>query len=352
MFEGNDDIDLMDDEYGFDNENDTLTQDNLESPDSQEGGNLDSIDQYSNEPIDNDSLVLEMLKSKGIEDPSRIKFDRGNGEIEEVSWNHLSADDKLNILDTSINTDNGLEADEVQLINAIRSSQLTPAEYLQFLQRSSVESYLDNVQSQYRNYSIDQYTDDELYVMDLINKTQDITEEEALEALEKAKSNEVLFQKQVNAMRNEYRASEEETIQYNKLAQQQQAQYQFNQYAEQIEDAIINFKEFSGCQLNMSNDDMQDLYTFITGYDNAGNSWFGKALRDPQTVVQMAWFALNGEQMVQDMNNYYQREITNVRKESYNRGLSDARKKDNPTITYKPKGKPKFDQTYDDLDDF
>ena len=50
----------------------------------------------------------------------------------------------------------------------------------------------------------------------------------------------------------------------------------------------------------MSNDDMQDLYNFITGVDNAGNSWFGKALQDPDTVVRMAWFELNGEKMLQE----------------------------------------------------
>lgn len=184
--------------------------------------------------------------------------------------------------------------------------------------------------------------------MDLISKSGDITEEEAVEALEKAKSNDKLFTKQMGAIRNEYKRLEEENRQYTQMQQQEYAQSQFNQFAEKIENSIINFKEFSGYDLNMDNNDMQDLYTFIIGTDKAGNNWFSKALNDPDTVVQMAWFILNGEKMIQDMNEYYQKEITNVRKESYNKGLKDAGKKDK--VTYKPK--TKVNRDYDDLDDF
>lgn len=102
----------------------------------------------------------------------------------------------------------------------------------------------------------------------------------------------------MGALRNEYKKVEEENLQYSRLKQQQDALDQFNEFAEKIEDSIINFKEFSGCPLNMDDDDMQDLYNFITGTDNAGNSWFGKALSDPDTVVRMAWFELNGDKMI------------------------------------------------------
>lgn len=294
-------------------------------------------------------FISELLKSRGIEDSTKIKFENDNGEIEEVDWNSLSNEDKLNILNSSEDTSNeDLDDSEIQLINAIRQSNLTPAEYIQYLQRSSVENYLQN--SQQYAYSIDQYSDDELYVMDLINKSEDITEEEALEALETAKANNVLFKKQIDAIRNEYRKAEEESIQYSQLQQQQNAQEQYNQFAEQIENSIINFKEFSGCELNMSDEDMQNLYDFVTGYDKAGNNWFSKALSDPESVVQMAWFYLYGEKMIQDMNDYYQKEITNVRKDSFNKG-KEAAKKGTSKVVYKPKSNNQT--TYeDDLDDF
>lgn len=359
MYEGIDEIDEIDDEYGSQEMNDTKTQDNqVTSPEedtideSIQNNSSDNVS--STEEPNEDPLISELLKSRGIEDPSKIKFENDNGEIEEVDWNTLDTNDKLNILESSVNdVEEGLDASEIELINAIRESQLTPAEYLQYLQRTSIETYIQNAQSQGQIYSVDQYSDDELFVMDLISRSEDITEEEALEALERAKSNEALFKKQIGATRNAYKQAEEESFQYARLKQEQEAQDQFNQFAERIEDSIINFKAFSGGQVNMSNDDMQDLYNFITGVDNAGNSWFGKALQDPDTVVRMAWFELNGEKMLQDITDYYEKEIANVRKESYKKGLAEASKKDKPTVAYKPKDKKtNVTQTYDDLDDF
>jgi hypothetical protein len=32
-------------------------------------------------------------------------------------------------------------------------------------------------------------------------------------------------------------------------------------------------------------------------------------MADPATLVKAAWFTLNGDQMLQDINNYYQQEM-------------------------------------------
>ena len=153
--------------------------------------------------------------------------------------------------------------------------------------------------------------------MDLISRSEEITEEEALEMLERAKSNEALFKKQMSAVRNDYKKAEEESLQYAKLRQEQEAQDQFNQFAEKIEDSILNFKTFAGGDVSMSEDDMQDLYDFITGFDSAGNNWFSKALSDPEAVVQMAWFYLNGEQFISDIDEYFKQALVKKHKEGY-----------------------------------
>ncbi|MGN0967198.1 MAG: hypothetical protein ACI4OP_06425 [Candidatus Coprovivens sp.] len=59
---------------------------------------------------------------------------------------------------------------------------------------------------------------------------------------------------------------------------------------------------------------MQDLYDFITGTDAAGNNYLAKALSDPKILVETAWFTLYGKQMLDDVTNYFQKEITQVRK--------------------------------------
>lgn len=354
MYEGIDEFDEIDEVESQDNptsDSEIVNEDGqIDEPIQENNSITESLDSLPNE----DTFVSELLKSRGIENPEKIKFENEDGQIEEVNWSSLDVKDKINILNSSMERDEeGLDDSEIELINAIRESQLTPAEYLQHLQRTSVETYLQNMQDQGHIYSVDQYSDEELYVMDLISRSEEITEEEAIEALERAKANETLFKKQMGAIRSEYKKAEDESLQYARLKQEQEAQDKFYQFAEKIEDSIINFKEFSGCELNMSNDDMQDLYNFITGYDSAGNNWFGKALNDPETVVQMAWFVLNGEKMIQDINDYYQKEITNVRKESYDKGRKDGAKKDKPTVAYKPKDKStNVTQTYDDLDDF
>lgn len=347
MEEGINGIDLMDDEDDVDIISEET--DNSESISQKEkvDNPIISAQLVSSSP---DDFIPELLKSRGIEDFTKIKFENENGEIEEVDWNTLDTKDKLNILNSSVtNVEDSLDTSEIELINIIRESQLTPAEYIQYLQRTSVENYIQNEQGKNQVYSIDQYSDEELFVMDLISRSDEITEEEALEALERAKSNETLFKKQMLATRNYYKQAEEESAQYTKLRQEQEAQDQFNQFAEKIENSILNFKSFSNGQISMSNEDMQDLYQFITGFDKAGNSWFGKALQDPDTVVRMAWFELNGEKMLQDITDYYEKEIANVRKESYKKGLAESEKKNKPTVAYKPK--TVVSQTYDDLDD-
>lgn len=336
---GTDDIDFGTEEL--------YEEESIDSPIEQEDELVQ--DEPSNES--EEDLIPMILKSRGIDDPSKIKFENESGGIDEVDWNTLSTQDKLNILDSSsYQPEEGLDDQEIQLLNTIRQSQLTPAEFLQYMQRTSVENYIQNSQNQTPQYSVDNYNDDELFIMDLLSKSDEITDEEAIEALERAKANDSLFKKQVGAIRNEYRSAEQEGLQQAALQQQEYAQNAYNQFSENVENSILNFKELGGCQLNMSEDDMQDIYTFLTGTDNAGVNWFHKALSDTDSAVQMAWFLLYGEKAIQDINDYYQKEIANVRKQSYDKGVKDATTKNSPTITYKPKEKSK--DVYDDLDEF
>lgn len=316
--------------------------------------NISEDDNESNSEINtsnqSDDIITSLLQTKGIEDKSKIKFENDEGETEEVDWDSLDNETKLNILNSSNQNPNNLDNSEIQLINAIRSSALSPEEYIQYIQKNTLNQYLQNNSLNNQIFKVDELSDDELFVTDLIARTG-ITEEEAFNQLDQAKSNQAVFNKQIGAIRSEYQKSEEEAIQYNEFQKQEIAQAQYNQFANQIENEIMNFTEFAGYDLNMNNEDMQELYEFITGFDTAGNSYFGKALNDPGTLIKMAWFALNGEQMIEDINKYYKKEIANVRKESYNKGLQAY--KDKPSVVYKnTKSNKTKSEVYDDLDDF
>lgn len=307
----------------------------------------EEIDQQSTEePAD---LLTSLLQSKGIEDKSKIKFENDEGEIEEKNWEDLSKEEQLNILSTEEDHTPQLDDSEIELLNAIRNSGLTPAEYLNYIANNEVQRYVQNAQEP--SYEIDQYSDDELYLMDLMSKMGDVTEDEAMDALEKAKSNETLYQKQIAAIRNEYKKAEEENRMQAQLEQDQLAQQQYAQFSDQIVDEINGLKDIQGFDLNMSEDDMQTLYDFITQSDAAGNNYFAKALSDPKTLVKTAWLALNGDQMIEDITNYFQKEISSVRKESYKKGVADTQKKMNQ-IDVIFKSSPKNKEYYDDMDSF
>ncbi len=355
---GNDDLDIIEDDYNPSSVNDTTTQDNADStPEEEPQFEEQNIDDHQNIPPNQepqeDDFVLSLLKDRGIEDKSKIKFENEDGQIEEVDWDSLSNEDKLNILNSSTkNPETDLDDSEIELINAIRQSKLSPDEYIQAVQQFGVDNYLKQSQNTSQTYKVDEISDDDLFVLDMLSRTQDVTEEEAFEALDKAKQNESLFKKQIGAMRAEYQKREEEALQFEEHQRQQQAQEQFQRFADSIEASVSNFTELAGGKLDMTEDDMQELYEFITGFDAAGNSYFGKALNDPDVLVRMAWFALNGEQTIRDIEDYYNKEITKAREEGYKKGI--AKVKDNPKVVHKNIQKPNNSKTpemFDDLDD-
>ena len=344
-------IDELDDEQQLDGQKQDPNPDNPQESEDQEPEGPDNTGTSDPEEGEDDFLT-SLLKSRGIEDKSKIKFATEEGDVEEVDWDSLSNEDKLNILSSSENTpENSLDESEIQLINAIRNSGMSPSEYLQFIGNGEVERYIQN--SQEPQYEIDEYSDDELFLMDFMSRMGEVTEDEATEALERAKANEGLFKKQIEAIRNEYKQAEQENQMQAQLEQEQIAQQQYDQFSDQIVDEINNLTEIQGFELNMENDDMQELYDFITGYDAAGNNYLAKALSDPHILVKTAWLALNGDQMINDITSYFQKEIASVRKESYKKGVTDTQKKMEKAdkVVFKDTHTKLSKEVFDDLDE-
>ena len=325
-----------------------------ENNEESEKSSQEQNDQGDDSQLENkeEDFLTSLLEERGIKDKSKIKFENEDGEVEEVDWDNLSNTDKLNIIESSESSpENELDESEIQLINAIRDSGMSPSEYLNFMSRNEVQRYIQN--NQQPQFEIDQYSDEELFLMDFMSRMGDVTDEEADEALERAKANETLFKKQVEAIRNEYKQAEQENQMQAQLEQDQIIQQQYEQFSDQIVDEINNLTEIQGFDLNMEDEDMQMLYEFITGYDASGNNYLAKALSDPRILVKTAWLALNGDQMVDDITNYFQKEITSVRKESYKKGVEDTQKKINKSNNVVFKDKPNSRQEiFSDLDEF
>ena len=236
---------------------------------------------------------------------------------------------------------------------------MTPSEYLNYIGSTAVSNYAQNLQaSQMPEYTVNQYSDDELFVADMLSKLgrDNVTNDEINEALDKAKSNMDLYKKQVEVIRKEYQQKEDIKAQQEQYLEQKEAQEAYNQFAGAIYHQINDLNELRGFELNMTDDDKDELFQFLTGYDGAGISNFSKALNDPEVVTRMAWFALHGDQMMDDVSQYLTQQIAKVRKDSYQKGVADAQSgniKDQfnkPVAVYRPKKQNRQSLSIDELD--
>lgn len=123
-------------------------------------------DEPSNEPTEDD-IITTLLKDKGI-NPDAIKFENETGEIEEKSFNELSREEQLQILNyDESNDDYGLAEDEVSLINELRENNLSAEEYKKYIAQQAIQEYLASNQEETPIYEVDSIPDDELYLIDL-----------------------------------------------------------------------------------------------------------------------------------------------------------------------------------------
>lgn len=352
------------DDIDYDEFDDDLSQPQINGNDSTTTQNNSIVEDPFSEDVvsqrnDEDDIISELLRGKGIEDKSRLKFANDRGEIEEVDWNTLSKQEQLEILtgeepeeEEFSSLEEQMDDDEIELINEIRRSNMTPAEYLRYIQNAGISNYLQNQTPSH--YEVDDIGDDELYIIDLISKLgeENVSDQELQDMLDAAKSNEATYQKQVLAIRNEYKRLEDSNKQQDAMYKQQAQLNRYNSFAESIENEIRNFTEIGGYDLNMDESEMEEIYNLIVGMDAAGVNNFSKVLNHPQTLVRMAWFALNWENAIQDINDYWTDQIKKVRESSYVKGLQDSNKNYSQMVIQKNNNKSFNDNQFDLDDDF
>lgn len=280
----------------------------------------DNHDDPHEEENQKDDLITALLKSKGIDDPTKIKFENDNNEIEELDWNNLTREEQLNILkEEDAQDNNDLDDEEIDLINRLRLSGMTPEEFIAVIKQQGVAEYMQNNAPEV-HHKVDDLSDDELYLLDLQARVGEISDDELQEALDRAKSNEALFAKEIAGLREEYKKYEDTKNQQDAALKEQEMQENFNNYANSIVDSINGFNSLGELDVDMNNDDKNELYEFLTGTDNAGVSYIQKALSDPDTLVRMAWFALKGEDVINSISEYYKGEITKAHRAGYEEG--------------------------------
>ena len=293
----------------------------------------------SQQQEDTSDLTTEVLKIIGINDPQKIKFVDDTGAIVERSWDSLDREEQLNILvQKEQEPEQGaLDDSEAELIKTIRESGMGVQEYLNSLQPEPPA----------KEYQVESLTDEDLYALDLIEKTgsDNITDEEIVQAVEQAKQNEDLFKKTVEGLRKEYiRLQEDKEAQ---LAYQQEAkrEEEYQKFATSIQNEIKGLSSFAGKDLELSDDDIEDLSAFILDLDESGMSAFGKAMNDPALFTRAAFWILNEDKIVE--------ELTKQIQASYTRGYEMAKKDlQGSKLVFSPTSKKTTTDDFIDDDDW
>lgn len=311
---------------------DQLTVDmlDIEDPDiSQEEQQEEPVNEpeIQQEEPEKEDVITMILKDKGIEDPTKIKFTDDNGNLQDKNWNDLTAEEQYNILNTPQDTsDTDLDDEEIEFINQLRLSGLSPEEYINSLTNTpSVEM---------PTYKVDDIPDDELFVLDLQARSENMTEDELVSALQTAKANEELYNKQIAGIREEYRQLEDQDRSQKEALQQAEQEEILQQVQQDVLGKIDSLNSIGNLDIELSNDDKNELAEFMLGKDQAGVSYLGKAINDTETLTKMAWFALYGEQALDDIQEYFSDQITKARQAGYEEGLKASK----PSVVVRQSG--------------
>lgn len=324
----------------------TPTPNNQETdPKPEKTGNQETDSTPPSEGDQEDDLTTEVLKLRGISNPDKIKFEDESGAVTERSWDSLTKEEQINILADQREhqeTNNDLAEDEVELINTIRNSGMSVQDYMQ-----TITPQINQPQD---TNQFDAMSDEDLYAFDILNKVgnDNITDEELDAAIEAAKANETLFKKTVDGLRQQYNRLQEEQKQNIANQQQAAAQQRYQAFANVVNNQIDNFNSFAGQPIQLSNQDKDNLSEFMLALDEDGSSALGKALQDPKLLTKAAFWLLNEQDLIAELQKQQQDAYTR----GYNAGKGDILNKSK--FVFKPTKQvtSKKDESIWDSDDW
>ena len=297
---------------------------------------------------DDDDFAIAMLKQGGI-NPNAIPITDENGNETIVSFNDLTRQEQIDIMHSiSPNQNNGdeggyqLDDDEVDMVNAIRRSGLSPENWVAAFKEKVINDFIQNGGAYNDVYKVDSLSDDELWITDYHSKVKDATEEDTLKALEYAKSNPELFKRTVEGMRQMYKENEENYRNQDIQRQQELAKQRAEEYEAAIVSAVNSNSRlrFGDKNLELSDEDKEDIASFILDSDPTGENYMVSAMRNQNELVKMAFMYLKGEELIKEMQDSYRNEINATRVNAYKKGFEDAKSGRNQSFVVRRPGMP------------
>ena len=313
----------MEDNFDFDFGEDALEQvlsDGVDMPDEVSDPDIEYSDtDYNDDDESSKDYISRLLESKGI-DRNKIQILDEEGNPSEVSFDSLSEQDKFDIL--SYQEDPVLpEEHEIQAINFLRQNNMTLQDFAEWQRQEAIQEYLA---SQSPVSETDSYSDEEIVAYDYIKRFGESMSDEEIDAeIERLKADPEAFAKRVTLLRNAFKAEEEAQA---KLYQDQEAAKNAENeavFVQAYHKAMADIDNIQNTELD--DNDRDELLRFVLEKDQANRTGLSKAMDNPENVLKMAWYLLHGEERVDAMIDYFQKEIS-------------KRSKPSPRVVTKPSG--------------
>lgn len=290
----------------------------LDTPEQQETNEQATEEQQDETPDFSDNALYSFLQGKGIVNPDKMKFEGEDGEIEERSFNDLSIDEQKEVLNSL--TTNDYTDYEQSVIQYLRDNETTLDQVIDFFANKKLNEYKEQMaQETPRQYSIDEYSDDDLYLANLKELHPSFTDEELVSKLEASKTNEALFAKEVEELRQQYKELEDKSIEEANLREQQQyqdLQNDLQQAAAKLTEIVIDPEDPESDSVVIEDSERQKALAYLFEQDTDGKSQLVKDLENPDALIELAWLRTQGAELLAGTSRYWKEELKQARAEN------------------------------------
>lgn len=257
-----------------------------------------------------DSIISDILTSKGIVNNTIKIIDENNVESE-VNFYDLPKEEQLEILMSSEENvkEEILDENEIQFINYLRTENVSLDDFLE----SYKQSILAEVQAAApaATYDIDNYTDEELFLLDLQTKFE-LTDEELQIELRKELDNPDLFTKKTAKLRTDYKLLEDQYKETLALEAANKRDEDYNKFSDSMLNIATTIDNFHGIYLE--DDEKNETLAYLLTLDETGVSQFAKDINDPQKLYEAAWYMRYGKEAFEALESAYEAEIAELKK--------------------------------------
>lgn len=261
-----------------------------------------------------------LLEARGIKDRT-VQVQNEDGEIVNTKFDDLTDQEKFDLLNDYDQPVLPTDA-EIDTLNYLRSNNMTLQDFAKWQKEEGVKEYLA---SQTPTTDIDGYSDDEIIAYDFIRRFgDDISDEEIDQEIERLKEDEDAYKKRVDLLKTNYK--NEELAQAKLYEEQKQQEIKANEetFRNAYSSALSSIGSIQGIELD--DNDKNELYQFVLAKDPSNQTGFGKLMNDPEQVLKMAWFALHGEEAMNNVVDYFKKEISKRDRNSSARVINKNRR--------------------------